>query len=744
MNPFSAPAAPAPAFGNQCPFINPTTAPATPAPVFGIGTPLPATGQVFGNPPNDPTHSNGTPFRANGTAFGNPPNDHAPTNGPRHMSGSNTAYFHVGSPGTQWSPLNPQVQNSNNANFGNWAPGAGTERKPFDAKEWSVESKKVTKELKAFDGDMATYDNWRRRIRDHFVSVNCNYAKVFELIERQKTPIDWNTLATTRVAELPYLNWQWVATHLWSFTGAYLTDIQLTDRATLSGGQEFNGLEHWRALFLQNCGGSSEMANAERGFWIAFPKCEKSTELHKHLSQWVALKMKYGGHLPEPHLIHMMHEILPDDVKEAVKLQRDMKESLQKQIDFIFSEISTFTESKLSKWNLAKLQQSLKPKNKNTTGISAVGATAQEEIPPPPTPDMQTFQTNLERIAERAINAAVSRGRPSDRQRTPNGSRSGSTGSNRAGRRLPNPKFEGCWCCGAKDHNRQSCPKFAEIKRKNGGKVPKDYIGEYEKSLKSKATPVKAINVVAAPIDAEFEETRPLWPLMTLPDPPETRNRFNVFEDSDDSDSDIDESEVAAALAQISSHVTKGKTSQRKKKSNRKSQFDMAHLNAIAQQVKNGVINLPDLEFNDNADYDHVWALVDSGAGANVARRDHFKSSEPVDAPPISLTVANGDALPNKGARRVVCTNPDGTQRSRTFYEADVDMPILSVGEISQEGTKGSEVRFRKKNGYIEDVMTGEKMPFIKRKGVYFIKLRIPKNGSVESRPSSGFPRPVR
>ena len=109
-------------------------------------------------------------------------------------------------------------------------PGAGTEQQPFDPKLWSIENKKVTKELRAYDGDMAHYDNWRRRIRDHFVSVNHNYSRIFNLIEITKGPIKWNSLATTYVRELPYLDWQWVATHIWTFTAGYLIDTQLSRR----------------------------------------------------------------------------------------------------------------------------------------------------------------------------------------------------------------------------------------------------------------------------------------------------------------------------------------------------------------------------------------------------------------------------------------------------------------------------------------------------------------------------------
>ena len=58
----------------------------------------------------------------------------------------------MGSPG---SPLT--------GNPSQWAPGAGSENRPFDPREWSVEGKKPSRELKTFDGDLAHYDNWRRR-----------------------------------------------------------------------------------------------------------------------------------------------------------------------------------------------------------------------------------------------------------------------------------------------------------------------------------------------------------------------------------------------------------------------------------------------------------------------------------------------------------------------------------------------------------------------------------------------------
>ena len=71
--------------------------------------------------------------------------------------------------------------------------------------------------------------------------------------------------------------------------------------------------------------------------------------------------------------------------------------------------------------------------------------------------------------------------------------------------------------------------------------------------------------------------------------------------------------------------------------------------------------------------------------------------------------------------------NRDGTKTARVFYEADVEMPILAVTELTQEGDQGSEVRFRRKDGFIEDNLTGRREHFVKWKGVYFVKVFVPK-----------------
>ena len=52
---------------------------------------------------------------------------------------------------------------------------------------------------------------------------------------------------------------------------------------------------------------------------------------------------------------------------------------------------------------------------------------------------------------------------------------------------MPDPKFEGCWNCGAKGHSRKECKKIKALIKENGGKIPEGYEGAYEKEEKVSA-----------------------------------------------------------------------------------------------------------------------------------------------------------------------------------------------------------------------------------------------------------------
>ena len=126
---------------------------------------------------------------------------------------------------------------------------------------------------------------------------------------------------------------------------------------TLVGGEEFNGIEYWRCLFSENVGGSAQLANLERGHFIAFPNCPNIADLEPHLKQWIELKNKYGVGLPDEHLIGMLWSVIPENMKEELKKQKDLVGKLEGQINWVFGEIAERTDNKLSKWNLSKLQK---------------------------------------------------------------------------------------------------------------------------------------------------------------------------------------------------------------------------------------------------------------------------------------------------------------------------------------------------------------------------------------------------
>ena len=61
--------------------------------------------------------------------------------------------------------------------------------------------------------------------------------------------------------------------------------------------------------------------------------------------------------------------------------------------------------------------------------------------------------------------------------------------------------------------------------------------------------------------------------------------------------------------------------------------------------------------------------------------------------------------------------------RNITFQNADVGMPIVSMTKVADEGNF---IGMGRKGGFIEHEETGERVPFIRRAGVYFMKMKVP------------------
>ena len=91
------------------------------------------------------------------------------------------------------------------------------------------------------------------------------------------------------------------------------------------------------------------------------------------------------------------------------------------------------------------------------------------------------------------------------------------------------------------------------------------------------------------------------------------------------------------------------------------------------------------------------------------------------------MSTANGQELKSRGIFRVNAMSKEGHSICQNFEDTDVDFPIIAVTELSNEGPKGAEVRFRQHEGSIIDNHTKNKSSFIKRKGAYFMKLFVPR-----------------
>ena len=165
-------------------------------------------------------------------------------------------------------------------------------------------------------------------------------------------------------------------------------------------------------------------------------------------------------------------------------------------------------------------------------------------------------------------------------------------------------------------------------------------------------------------------------------------------------------------------------------------------VNQIAKLVKSGELDLPDLNLDSNEEYEATWALVDSGAARPCARRqEHFAhTSTELKPSSVKMATASGEELPSRGCFLIEAISNEGNQVVQNFEDADVDIPIMSVGELSSNGELGSHVIFGEHGRHMIDIKTKAISKFYRWRGVYFMKIFVHKNKSVD--PNLGFARP--
>ena len=105
---------------------------------------------------------------------------------------------------------------------------------------------------------------------------------------------------------------------------------------------------------------------------------------------------------------------------------------------------------------------------------------------------------------------------------------------------------------------------------------------------------------------------------------------------------------------------------------------------------------------------------------------------------------ANNSEVPNRGEIDVEGVTEQGHKVNVTFQDAEVGVPILSVGELTDSKHK---VDFEDHGGEILHKPTGTVTPFVRKLGVYFVKIMVPRSSLEKSNfpdedKSSRFGRP--
>ena len=118
-----------------------------------------------------------------------------------------------------------------------------------------------------------------------------------------------------------------------------------------------------------------------------------------------------------------------------------------------------------------------------------------------------------------------------------------------------------------------------------------------------------------------------------------------------------------------------------------------------------------------------VEATVDSGAADNVMLEELFGHLPKTDGNPnIRYVAANGDKIPNRGARQVPMYTEDWQKTGIKFQLTDVNKPLISVGHIT---ARKHVVILDEHEGWIINKATGGVTRVHKKNNVYVLPMWV-------------------
>ena len=236
--------------------------------------------------------------------------------------------------------------------------------------------------------------------------------------------------------------------------------------------------------------------------------------------------------------------------------------------------------------------------------------------------------------------------------------------------------------------------------------MPADYEGAYEKHLRLKGLTGKVnmlhfanldTKAALAEMEAEVQEQKPIEAPQAPDAEHEETDMFFAFMEANQSPSapsyehnnrwaelspsDAEELDIVHHLTSFAHSVQVGpRESQRKKNNTSPKPLTVKQIKNIAAKVNKGELKLPDVDLGSGAEYEAVWALLDSGSSVHVVNGPNRFPGATVKKPARGakgFTVANGKNIPDLGTLETPVKLPDGTNKIVLWKCNDGDSDVV-------------------------------------------------------------------
>ena len=126
--------------------------------------------------------------------------------------------------------------------------------------------------------------------------------------------------------------------------------------------------------------------------------------------------------------------------------------------------------------------------------------------------------------------------------------------------------------------------------------------------------------------------------------------------------------------------------------------------------------------------WEEVEMIVDSGASGTVVGENMVKAVEAKNVKnDVYFKTADGSITPHLGEKTFKAYTDQGHLRHMAAAVTDVDDALLSVSKVVKAGNR---VVFDDSGSYIEHKVTGEVTPLFEQRGLYKLKIWVPKEQS--------------